>query len=253
MIEPPAYSLLYGLFAALIGGVVGSFCATAAIRIARGEFDLTGRSRCDACCTQLTFFNTVPILSFAFRRGACGTCGARIPLAHLIGEVAGALGGVSTALVSTHLVQALLLAVLLSSLLTAAIIDSWTLRLPDAASLAVSLSGAALEARRSFTDLWVGLMASVLTFIVLEAVRRVFLDLRRRPGLGFGDVKLAAALAIWTGDAASWSVALAAFLGLGAFALLRPSDGRLPFGPWLALGGALVGLVREGGLWPLAA
>lgn len=128
--------------------------------------------------------------------------------------------------------------------------DLETLELPDLWTAAVGLAGAGLSWMRSWGDLVTGLAAAALVFGLLELVRRAFLALRRMPGLGFGDVKLVSALAIWLGLATPWAVALASIFGLLAFVVLRPSEGRLPFGPWLALAAGMIGLVREAGLWP---
>jgi leader peptidase (prepilin peptidase)/N-methyltransferase len=72
---------------------------------------------------------------------------------------------------------------------------------------------------------------------------------RGDPGLGFGDVKLIGALALWLGDLTPWMVVGAAILGLVASALLKPSGGRLAFGPAIAASAWTLGLVREANLW----
>jgi leader peptidase (prepilin peptidase)/N-methyltransferase len=149
--------------------------------------------------------------------------------------------------------QAALLAGLGVALLSASLVDLETLKLPDLWTAIAAVSGAGLSWMRSSDELITGLASSVIAFSLLEAVRRAFLALRRKPGLGFGDVKLVAALAIWLGLATPWAVALAAALALLAFLALRPADGRLPFGPWLALSAGAIGLVREAGLWPALA
>lgn len=233
-----------------VGACVGSFVATAALRWARGETAMSGRSRCDFCRTPLGFAATTPLVSWAVKRGACSVCGGRISSLHPIGELVGAFLGLAVAMVSSSGRQAGCLATLCFALLGAALIDSETLTLPDALTFAVAISGVALSALRSVGTVEQGLIAAVLAFVLLEAVRRAFLVSQGKPGLGFGDVKLTAALALWLGILTPWAVALAAIFGLTAFATLRPADGRLPFGPWLALGGGLVGLAREAGIWP---
>jgi leader peptidase (prepilin peptidase)/N-methyltransferase len=246
-------SLGFEIAAPLIGACMGSFAATVAVRARVGEAALVGGSRCDACNRGLGFADTVPIVSWVMRRGACAGCGARINLAHPVGEILGAVLGLSVVLVSASPLQVGLLSALGFALLTSALIDSQTLRLPDGLTLIIALAGAVLAVLRSSFDLTVGAVAALATFLLLEGVRRGFLHWRRKPGLGFGDVKLSAALALWLGLATSWAITLAAGLGLIAVMIVRPRDGRLPFGPWLALGGFVVGLGVEAGLWPSAA
>ena len=80
---------------------------------------------------------------------------------------------------------------------------------------------------------------------LLFAVRRL-----SRGGMGGGDVKLAAALGIWTGVSGILpALFLAFFLGsLWGLVLLAQGRGRrarLPFGPCLAVGGAVGTLYGE--------
>lgn len=63
-----------------------------------------------------------------------------------------------------------------------------------------------------------------------------------RGGLGGGDVKLAAALGIWTGLDGIFPALFVAFLlgslwGIGQFFVSRGKRTKLPFGPFLAMGG----------------
>jgi leader peptidase (prepilin peptidase)/N-methyltransferase len=242
-------SLALDAFAVLAGACVGSFVATAAVRAARGEGFVVGRSHCDSCGVELGFAETLPVVSFIRRRGVCAACGARIDPIHPLGELSGAAIGL--ACVSLAPFPSYLLAAALGlTLLASAVVDARTRRLPDVLTLAALALAAILSLLHCVKNLEAGLVAAAIAFGLLELVRRSFLWLRRKPGLGFGDVKLAAALAIWLGAATAWAVVIASVLGLIAFAVARPRDGRLPFGPMLALAGFAVGLMQEAGLWP---
>jgi leader peptidase (prepilin peptidase)/N-methyltransferase len=82
----------------------------------------------------------------------------------------------------------------------------------------------------------------------LWSVYWAFKLIAKKEGMGYGDFKLLAAIGAWTG----WQVlpfVIVASAGVGAVvggAVLilskRGSDTRIPFGPYLALGGIL-GLV----------
>jgi leader peptidase (prepilin peptidase)/N-methyltransferase len=71
------------------------------------------------------------------------------------------------------------------------------------------------------------------------------------PGLGLGDVKLLAALALWLGLATPWLIAAASLLGLLLMAITRPKDGRLAFGPAIAVSAWTIGIIGEAGQWPM--
>ncbi len=235
--------------AAAIGATAGSHAATAAIRAGRAEQSLTGRSHCDGCGMMLGLAQTVPVASFVGLGGACAGCGARIDPLHPAGEIAGgalALGAMLLAPPS----RALPLAGLGLVLLASSLIDLKTRRLPDLLTLVVGGLCAVLALQGGLGRLEVGLAAGAITFVALEGLRRGFEALRRKPGLGFGDVKLLAALAIWLGAAIPWAIVLASAGGLMACAIARPKDGRIPFGPFIAAGAFAVGMLSEVTGWP---
>lgn len=237
------------VIAALIGLCLGSFATTAAIRFARGEQVLKGRSACDHCAAPLNYWRTLPVLGYVQARGRCAHCRGRIDPLHLAGELCGATLVVLAFGVLSPIRAAAVVGLGLV-LLASALIDARTRRLPDLLTAVAASLCALLAALASVGRLEEGALAAGLTFIVLEGLRRGFIHLRGRPGLGFGDVKLAAALALWLGAAAPWSMAAAAGLALVAMAILRPRDGRMAFGPALAAAGWSVGLLREAQIWP---
>jgi leader peptidase (prepilin peptidase)/N-methyltransferase len=230
------------------GAVVGSFAVTAGLRWARGEQALTGRSHCDACATPLGFARTVPIISYVRLGGRCIDCRASIHPGHLLGEVCGA----ALAMVSVMTLpigQALLAAGLGLVLVGAAAADAASRRLPDVASLAVAVLGVALTLQRGPMALLIGFVAAATTGALLLGLRWIFAARTGDPKLGLGDVKLAMALALWVGAATPWVFVIAAPLGLIQTRLARSPDRSIAFGPALALGGWLVGVALQAGLF----
>ncbi len=233
------------------GAAVGSYASTAALRAGRGEQASVGRSRCDGCHQPLGFYQTVPILSFLLHRGACSSCRAPIARIHLVGEILG-VAVVGSAFLATSPGRAALLALLGLALLGSALIDARTRRLPDLLTVLIALAGATLAWTWSPFDLALGAVAAAIAFALLQGVRWAFRARRGHDGMGFGDVKLIAALCLWIGPAMAWAVVGAGVVGLAAIAVLRPRDGRMPFGPAIALSAWSVGLCLEAGLWPAA-
>ncbi len=243
----PHWWLWPGLFA--LGATVGSFLVTAAIRSARGEQVIGGRSHCDSCAAPLGFRRTVPVVSYVQARGRCADCGARIPGLHLAGEVAGGALFVAVGLL-TDPVRAALLLLLGVLLIAAAATDAVTQRLPNVLTAGAALTCGLLAVLAGTASLLAGVTAAALSFLILEGLRRLSRGRRGDPGLGFGDVKLVAALALWLGALTPWMVTAAALAGLSAMAVLRPADGRLAFGPAIAVAAISIGYGREAGLWP---
>jgi leader peptidase (prepilin peptidase)/N-methyltransferase len=239
-----------GTLAAAAGSATGSYIGTAALRRTRGEPSLLGRSHCDGCGRQLGLLQTVPLASFVVSRGACRDCGARIDPIHPAAEFAGAAVAVSL-LTVTHLPAALVMGLLAAALLAAGVIDWRTRRLPDVLTLIVAAAGLVLAAERGGRSALVeGFVAAAITVASLLIIRAALGRMSGRQALGLGDVKLMGAMALWLGAQTPTMVASAALLALGLSAAVRPSDGRIPFGPTIGLAGWLVGLALEIGLWP---
>jgi leader peptidase (prepilin peptidase)/N-methyltransferase len=235
---------------ALVGLCAGSFAGTAAIRMARGEQAVLGRSHCDGCGATLSFAQTLPVAAFVRFRGACPICKGRIDPLHPIAEFTGA-AIVLAALAVAAPWRASLLAAIGLVLLASSIVDIRTRRLPDLLTAAIAALGLGASFQRSLDAALEGLVAAIVSFVLLDGLRRGYAAIRDKPGLGFGDVKLIAALALWIGLAAPWAVALAAALGLLGSRLMRVSDGRLPFGPFIAVAAFAVGIAREVYPWPM--
>jgi leader peptidase (prepilin peptidase)/N-methyltransferase len=234
---------------AITGMVLGSFAVTAGLRMSRGDSALTGRSRCDGCGCALSFAQTVPLVSYVRLGGACAGCGGRIDPTHLAGEAAGGLMVVAGLFVADP-ARSLLLSALGLTLIAAAAVDLKVHRLPDVLTASVAALGFWLSALRGGDAVIEGVVAAGLTASALLLLRAVSRRLRTDPGLGLGDVKLFAALALWLGASTPWLVACAAGVGLAIMRLTRPADGRLAFGPAIAVAAWAVGFSQEAGLWP---
>lgn len=246
MIDVAATELIAfrALAGACTGAVVGSFAATAALRLASGRDPIKGRSQCDGCARQLGWAETVPFLGYALARGQC-RCGSRIDSFHMAGE---ALGGLALAIPLAVLpgVQALVTGVLCLLLVVSALIDLKTLRLPDLLTLAIAICALILAVPSG--HLVSGAIAAVVAAGILYSLK-LWLERRHaKPMLGLGDIKLVAALALWLGLRTPAMIAVAAILGL-AVVLVQKRKGAIPFGPMIAVAAFIIGvLVPEGWL-----
>lgn len=122
-------------------------------------------------------------------------------------------------------------------------IDIRERRIPDILTAALFVAGLVAPDVLGRHDLTWGLVSTSLGFATLWLVRRAYFLLRGRHGLGLGDVKLVGAGAAWIGvEGLPLMLLVASVLALlfvSLFSLLqRPvlAEGRLPFGPFLAVG-----------------
>jgi leader peptidase (prepilin peptidase)/N-methyltransferase len=231
---------------AALGAVVGSFLATAALRLPEGR-TLLGSSTCDGCGAPVPAWRLVPMLSFLLQRGRAACCGAPIDPVHPAMEVAAALIGAGALTLSPDL-DGLLGAVLGWGLLLLAVLDLRHFWLPDRVTLPLLGLGVAAGP----APLAERLLAAAIAGGGLLAIHLLYRAVRQRDGLGLGDVKLAAALGAWLSPVLLPPLLLlAAVLGL-AMALpsaldRRRAAGPVPFGACLAAAGWLLWAMGAGG------
>lgn len=227
--------LLAGTMAGL---VAGSFIGAVVCRWP--EAALAGRSRCDRCGSAIPMHSLVPVLSFAVQRGQARCCGMAIDPTHLIAELlATGIGLLSVTLLGSRGWAAALLG---WQLLALALIDLRALKLPNAQTVLLALTGvtaAAIIAPADISDRFVGAAGG---FLALELIRRGCRLVRGREGIGGGDPKLFGALGAWLGwQALPMLLLVGSLVGVaaGLVMLARNTTDRpplkLPFGSLLAL------------------
>jgi leader peptidase (prepilin peptidase)/N-methyltransferase len=81
-------TLVFTIFSAVLGAVVGSFLNACIHRMPRGVGLLNPRrSFCPSCNKVIPWYENIPILSWIFLRGRCAGCKAPIPVRYLIVEL----------------------------------------------------------------------------------------------------------------------------------------------------------------------
>jgi leader peptidase (prepilin peptidase)/N-methyltransferase len=120
------------------------------------------------------------------------------------------------------------------------------MRLPKVLTLVIALSAAGLAYCRH------SLPEAILSALVIGGLFLGLHRLKTRSGvapIGVGDVKLAAALALWLGPASGWMIGVAALAGLIFVWTRRQRPERLAFGTALAFGAMVVGFTLEVMSW----
>jgi leader peptidase (prepilin peptidase)/N-methyltransferase len=235
---------------AVLGLVVGSFLTVLIHRVPRRESIVRPGSRCPACGTPLRPIDNVPVVAYLLLRGRCRSCGERISITYPLVELGSSALFVAAALIFEEPFRAALVAPFLGVMLAVAVIDASFRIVPNrivypalllfgAAIVLGDLAGARVDALRAGLGM---LVYSLPLFLIALAVPH---------GMGMGDVKLVALIGLVLGSLGLAYVAVAAGVGilaggLGAiFAVVALRFGRkaqMPFGPFLAGGGAVAAL-----------
>jgi len=231
----------------VFGLVLGSFLNVVIARLPERRSLWAPRSACPGCGAPIAWYDNVPLLSFALLRGRCRTCAASIPWRYpLVEAVTGALFGAAW-LEFGPTAEFVVAAVLLAALVAITAIDLRHQIIPDAITLPGILAGVTANVATRHLN-W----ADVALGIALGGGVFFAIIVASRGGMGAGDMKLGAMLGAFLG----WKIALFALMvavvvgGMSAVALMalgvRNRKDAIPFGPFLALGGAAALFWGEG-------
>ncbi len=251
------------VFAVLIGLAFGSFLNVCISRLPRHESVVRPPSHCPRCKAPIAIRDNIPLVSYFLLRGRCRNCGKRIAWRYPFVEAGVAALAVGNLLYTGLAFESVAFAIFCALLLALAVCDAETMQLPDALTLPLLVLGILYRAgdglgemHRGAAVAWhsalmLGLRGAIsagVTAVALLLLRWIYSLVRRRQGLGLGDVKLAAAIAAWLGARQMCvvfflAVVTGALTALVIFALRghrrSKAEGPLavPFGTFLALAG----------------
>jgi leader peptidase (prepilin peptidase)/N-methyltransferase len=227
---------------AVFGLVWGSFLNVVIYRVPREMSLLRPPSACPRCGAGIKPYDNIPLLSYIILRGKCRRCGRRISPVYPLVEFLTALGLILVYLMSGRTLSLQFFAGCLftSALITLGFIDYFHQVLPDA----ITLPGLVLALVYSFfrDDLtFRGALVGAVTgagflLLVYGAYRLV----RKKEGMGMGDVTMLLMIGAYLGSARTLlTLILGSFVGalFGIFLVLsRKKDLQfaLPFGTFLA-------------------
>jgi len=203
------------------------------------------RSACPHCGHVLSAWENLPVLSYLLLRGRCSACKTRISLRYPLLEIASAAFAAGALALYGPTGMALAAFGLCAALLAMSAIDIDTHLLPDSMTLPLLWAGLIVNFNGMFASLHDAVLGAIFGYLVLWAVHWLFRLVRGVEGMGYGDFKLLAALGAWLGWAALPQIVLIAAVAGAVVGLAATWRGRmrfsepLPFGPFLAAGGAV--------------
>ena len=236
------------------GACIGSFLNVVIYRIPAGISLIYPPSRCPQCLHSLGVTENVPVFGWLWLKGRCRWCQTEISSRYPIVE---AVTGLIFMLVFwrfNYSLETIGYCAFLSWLLALSAIDLDTMTLPSSLTksglvLGILFQGVmgwqAAGGRGIAERLMFGFGGAVLGIWLIETIALVGLIILRQQAMGDADGKLMATIGAWIG----WKyVLLSSFIacgvgsliGGGAIALgIIGKKQPIPFGPFLALGGAV--------------
>ncbi len=261
------YSIIPEIWFFALGAALGSFANVCIRRIPAGVSIISPSSRCTSCETPINAHHNIPLLSWLLLGGRCAHCKERISAEYPLVELLCAALAVFLYRDFGISLELLFYLALCIGLVAITLIDIRHLIIPDMITLPGIAAGVALNAIR--TD-W-GVAAEAVFFSGLAdflpataniaifnsiggallgggaflLIATVYRNLRKKEGMGMGDVKLVAMLGAFFG---MWGVLVVIFLssilgtliGLSVIILRRKDPGHaIAYGPFLSLSAVL--------------
>lgn len=238
-----------GLFieAIILGLIVGSFLNVCILRIPAGK-SLGGRSISPCCGKKIPWYQNIPVFSFLALGGKCAFCRKKISLQYPAVEILAALLSVAVLIHENFDLVSYLLWFLLfvSPLLIIFFIDFAHRIIPDVISIPGIATGILTMMHLRWPD-WKGalffsvggILAGGLSLLILATL---YEKIRKREGMGGGDIKFAAMIGAFLG----WQGVVFVFMISSLLALLyaviymlfnrqQTEPLTLPYGPFLAI------------------
>lgn len=259
----------------VFGTVLGSFLNVCIYRIPREESIVFPPSHCPDCGHKIRFYHNIPVVSYLFLGGKCADCNSSIsPLYPIIELLSGALLLLTVYMFGLSL-KTLFYIIFIYALLVITFIDLEHMIIPNVISFPGIVVGIIFNAlitdwqysRELIEGASIGLgsffallyevpildsvFGAVLGGGVLLLIAFLYQVIRKREGMGMGDVKLLAMIGAFIGvQGVIFVIFLSSILGtiVGVSVMLyQKGDLRyaLPFGPFLSF--AAVFYVFTGG------
>ena len=230
------------VFVAVAGLVFGSFFNVVIYRLPRGLSLIKPPSSCPGCGARIRPYDNVPVLSYLILGGKCRDCGRRISPVYPAVE---ALTGIGFVLVYFNAGRMLGLeffagCIFTSALIVLGFIDYYHQILPDAITLPGLILALAYSFFRDDLTFRGALLGAVAGAGFLLFVYGAYFLIRKKEGLGMGDVTMLLMIGAYLGLTRTLlTLILASFVGalVGVYVMVRrgkDAQFALPFGTFLA-------------------
>ncbi len=258
------------LLAFVLGLLVGSFLNVCIHRWPSYQSVIRPRSRCPQCEAPITWYDNIPLLSYALLRGRCRSCGTGISLRYPVVELLNGLlyaylfwrFGMDPVVAKMALFGSMMLILIFTDLTEYILPDEITLGglvlgialslfVPHAAGpVGFFLTVAGTEWAPSMVSLAESVAAAVIVGGFLFLLGEAYYRFRHREGLGFGDVKMMAMVgAFWGLGYAVLTLIIGSITGSVVGIAIVLIGGKkwtyeLPFGTYLGVAAIVVMLWR---------
>lgn len=271
---PSEVTLLY-IFSFILGSIIGSFLNVCIYRLPKEESIAYPGSHCTSCKRSINFYHNIPILSYIYLKGRCSYCNSKIPFIYPTVETLTGLLFMATLWRFGLGLDTLFYLVLICGLIVITFVDLEHMIIPNVITYPGILLGIlynvlktdwqnSLELASNFSFGILNFFELLNEIPILDSLLGVILGggillliaysyeiIKKRQGMGMGDVKLLALIGAFLGwQGVFFVIFLSSILGsiVGlSIIIARRGDLKyaLPFGPFLSIA-AIIYIFTDG-------
>lgn len=261
----PGAEIFTYILSFIFGTVIGSFLNVCIYRLPKEESIVYPGSHCTSCNEPISFYNNIPILSYLFLRGKCSKCNSKISFRYPLVEILTGLLFLATVWSFGLSIETFFYLIFISALIPITFIDLEHMIIPNVITYPGIIVGILYNALKtdwgyglelinnfslgiqSFFSLLseVPILDSIFGVIlgggILLLIAYVYEAVKKRQGMGMGDVKLLAMIGAFFGwEGVLFVIFLGSILGsvIGiSIIIAKRGDLKyaLPFGPFLSI------------------
>ena len=235
----------------ILGLLVGSFLNVVIYRLPNGMSLATPASHCPKCNQPIKWYDNIPLLSYIILRGKCRNCGEKISIRYPFVELLNCILWTLCMLLFTNFIiptfelnwfRFIGYAIACSSLICIFFCDLDKMEIPEVLQLVILLCGLVLLLDNPTQE---NIMLKVFGFIgaglLFYLVNLLFKVIKKRDGLGFGDIELVAVAGLLLGGYKMLFALLITCVGGGIILIIlslikKTKDKEYPFATFLVTG-----------------
>ena len=190
------------VFTFLLGSIVGSFLNVCIYRLPLDRDVIFKPSECTKCAKKIKWYQNIPIISFIFLKGKCGSCKEKISLQYPIVELITAVSFLFNFSIYGTSLNFIFATIFTTSLILIFFTDFKDFLIFDAVTLPVTLIGfvVSLVVYNPFNVTFLNSIIGACTgYSIIFFIRWFYLKFKGVEGMGLGDAKLFLMIGAWLG------------------------------------------------------
>ena len=233
---------------AILGLSFGSFANVCIIRLPT-DINIISPSRCQFCKTPIKYFDNIPIISYLILKGISRCCNKMISLQYPIVEFLVMIFALLSYYFLGRSLDAFLLFFFVLSLIIIFVTDYREFIIPNVITYFMMILGiifSFLHLNPINILIIDSLLGGFISGLLFFSISKIFLFVRKKEGLGMGDVKMISMIGFWTGlELTLMVIVVSSLLGTIfslALVLLKRIDFNqyIPYGCFISISSACI-------------